>query len=163
MFTKKTLSYLNAYNVFAAPLNSPHLIHWDQHGRSLQIFHLYNSFVAKISLPYLGIKAVNSSMAGKTEDFVVTASSVVDSKNIVNCTETFSFVYLAPGDSKIIKTGLWFSEEINVDSPDETEIPLSYEFFGSNLTYNAKFDNASTVAPYAYVDKQHKATFNLPP
>jgi len=67
IFTKRTLSYLNAYNVFHASLNAPHLIIWQQHGRTLQLFHSYNSFNIKLSLPYLNIKPVNSSMAGKTE------------------------------------------------------------------------------------------------
>jgi hypothetical protein len=163
IFTKRTLSYLNAYNVFHAPLNAPHIIHWDQHGRTLQIFHLYNSFNIKLSLPYLDVKPVAADMAGKTEAYTVIATSFGDEGEKLNCTEKFNFIYVAPGDTRIIKTGLWFSEEIYVDSPDEREIPLTYEFFGSNLTYNAKFDTKSAVAPYAFVDKQHKAVFNWPP
>jgi hypothetical protein len=44
-----------------------------------------------------------------------------------------------------------------VDSPDRTELPLSTEFFGSNLTYNVEFFSDSPILPYQYVDKQHKA------
>lgn len=139
VFTRRTLSYLNAYNVFHAPLDTPHIIHWDQHGRTLQIFHLYNSINVQLSLPYLDVKPVSAAMANKSEEYTVVASSVADDGTRLNCTQKFSFIYIAPGDTRVIKTGLWFSDEINVDSPDEREIPLSYEFFGSNLTYNAKF------------------------
>lgn len=61
-------------------------------------------------------------MAGKTEDYTVVATSYGDggTEDRVNCTQKFSFIYLAPGDTRIIKTGLWFADEINVDSPDET-------------------------------------------
>lgn len=67
-----------------------------------------------------------------------------------------------PTDSRVIKTGLWFSEEVNVDTPDEREIPLTNEFFGFNLTYNATFQTKSAVAPYSYVDKKHKAVIQWP-
>jgi hypothetical protein len=115
-----------------------------------------------MKLPYLDVKPVDSSMAGKTEEYTVIATSVGDAGERINCTEKFSFIYLTPGDKRIIKTGLWFSNEINVDSPDEQEIPLSYEFFGSNLTYNTKFETEGP-APFAFVDKRHKAVFNWPP
>jgi len=66
IFTRRTLSYLNAYNVFHSPVNGPHLIHWDQHGTTLQVFHLYSSFNIKMNLPYLDVKPVDYTMAGKT-------------------------------------------------------------------------------------------------
>lgn len=162
VFSRRTLSYLNAYNVFHAPLNTPHLIHWDQHGRALQIFHLYNSFTIRMQLPYLDVKPVDLSMAGKTEEYTVIATSQGDSGEKINCTEKFTFIYLAPGDTRVMRTGLWYSEDLYVDSPDEKEIPLSYEFFGFNLTYNTKFETTGP-APYSYVDKWHKAVFNWPP
>lgn len=101
-------------------------------------------------------------MAGKTEEYTVVASSVGDDGATINCTEKFTFLYRRSGDPAIIKTGLWFSDQTYVDSPDEREIPLTYEFFGPNLTYNVKFDT-SGPAPYSYVDKKHKAVFNWPP
>lgn len=94
IFTKRTLSYLHAYNVFHAPIDSPHLIHWDQHGTTLQIFHLYNSFNIKLSLPYLDVKPVDKSMAGKTEEFTVVATSFGDQGDRIDCTEKFTFIYL---------------------------------------------------------------------
>ena len=140
VFTRRTLSYLNAYNVFHAPLNTPHLIHWDQHGRNLQIFHLYNSFNIQMKLPYLDVKPVDDSMAGKTEEFTVVATSSGDNGDKLNCTEKFVFLYRRSSDQSIIKTGLWFSNEVYVDLPDTRVIPLAYEFFGRNLTYNATFE-----------------------
>ena len=50
-----------------------------------------------------------------------------------------------------------------MDSPDEKEIPLMYEFFGPNLQYNVSFQLNSSITPHAYVDKIHEAVFNLPP
>jgi hypothetical protein len=126
VFTRRTLSYLNAYNVFHAPLDAPHIIHWDQHGRTLQIFHQYNSFNIQLKLPTLDVQPVQDSMAGKTEEYTVVASSVGDDGDRINCTQKFTFLYRKSGDTAIIKTGLWFSNEIYVDSPDQREIPLSY-------------------------------------
>ena len=39
VFTRRTLSYANAYNLFPSPLYGPSIIHWDQHGTTLHIFH----------------------------------------------------------------------------------------------------------------------------
>ena len=78
VFTRRTLTYLNAYNVFHAPNNDVHLIHWEQHGGTLQIFHLYSSFNIKLSLPYVRIKLNNTSAIGKIENFTVKALSVGD-------------------------------------------------------------------------------------
>jgi hypothetical protein len=66
VFTKQSNSYLNAYNVFHAPVDSPHIIVWNQHGSVLHIFHNYNAFYVTMNLPYLDVKPVDSSMAGKT-------------------------------------------------------------------------------------------------
>lgn len=38
VFSRRTLSYLNAYNVFHSPDTGPVIIHWNQHGTILQIF-----------------------------------------------------------------------------------------------------------------------------
>ena len=78
VFTRRTLSYLNAYNVFHAPLDTPHIIHWDQHGRTLQIFHLYSSINVQLSLPFLDVKPVSAAMANKSEEYTVIASSFGD-------------------------------------------------------------------------------------
>lgn len=163
VFTRRTLSYLNAYNVFHSPLEGPAIIHWDQHGTKLQIFHLYSSYSIKMSLPYMDVKPVDSTMAGKTEEFTVLATSIGEGLEQTTCEEKFKFIYLLPGDQSIIKTGLWNSDDINVDSPDNREIPLAYEFFGFNLTYEAKFESSSPILPFQYINKQHKAVFNWPP
>ena len=40
VFTKRTGTYLNAYNVFHAPsLTSPHIIVWEEHGSTMHLFH----------------------------------------------------------------------------------------------------------------------------
>lgn len=118
VFTKSSNSYLNAYNVFHAPLNSPHIILWNQHGSILHIFHNYNAFYIKMSLPYLNIKPVNSSMANTTETYEVQAISYGDNQDQANCTEKFQFIYVMPNDKRILKTGLWPRNQIFVDSPD---------------------------------------------
>jgi hypothetical protein len=69
---------------------------------------------------------------------------------------------LARGDKRILKTGLWPRNSINVDAPDTREFPLAYEFFGANLTYNASFATNSSLLPYQYVNKQHKAVIVWP-
>ena len=66
VFTRRTLTYLNAFNVFHAPPTSDvHIIHWEQHGRTLQIFHLYTSYNIKLSLPYVSIKLNDTKLIGK--------------------------------------------------------------------------------------------------
>eukprot|EP00919_Chromeraceae_sp_WS-2016_P064654 GHVR01153148.1.p1 GENE.GHVR01153148.1~~GHVR01153148.1.p1 ORF type:complete len:119 (+),score=9.82 GHVR01153148.1:46-402(+) len=62
----------------------------------------------------------------------------------------------------ILKTGLQSRKQIYVDSPDITAINLEHEFFGTNLTYDVKFDINSSILPYHYVDKKHKAIFDWP-
>jgi len=159
IFSRRTLSYLNAYNVFHSPTTGPALIHWNQHGTTLQVFQEYSSFNIKISLPNLDVKPVNASMAGKTEEYTVVAISQGEGQQRINCSEKFTFIYVLPNDTRIIKTGLWPRTEINVDSPDSLEIPLAYEFLGPNLTYKAELSSDSPIFPYQYVDKQHKAVF----
>lgn len=161
VFTKFSNSYLNAYNVFHAPLGGPHIILWNQHGSILHMFHNYNAFYIKMSLPYLDVKPVDSSMAGKTENYTVTATSFGDNEDKLTCSQTFQFIYLTPGDKRIIKTGLWPRNEIYVDTPDEREIPLGFEFFGANLTYNVTFETSGTP-PHSFVDKQHEANIKWP-
>jgi hypothetical protein len=131
------LSYLNAFNVFHAPLVGPYIIHWDQHGTILHIFHEYFSLNIKMSMPYLTVQPVDASMAGKTEEFIVFATSIGDDKNQVQCQITYTFKYILPGDPSVERTGLWSSNETYVDSPDEREFPLTHQFYGANLTYKA--------------------------
>jgi hypothetical protein len=107
VFSRSTLSYLNAYNVFHAPLTGPAIIHWDQHGSLLQIFHEYNSYNIKMNLPYMDVKPVNSSMVGLTEEYTVVATSQGDGQQTATCSEKFIFIYVLPNDTRIIKTGFW--------------------------------------------------------
>lgn len=107
VFTKSANTYLNAYNVFHAPFNATHLILWNQHGSTLHIFHNYNAFYIQMSLPYLTLKSVDVTKVNTTESFEVVATSYVDEQNSINCTEKFTFIYLAPNDKRILKTGFW--------------------------------------------------------
>ena len=84
-----------------------------------------------------------------------------DQADKVECFQNFQFIYLAHGDKRIIKTGIWPRNERYVDSPDETEIQLGYEFLGPNLSYNVIFQTAGNP-PYSYVDKQRLADIKWP-
>ena len=43
-------------------------------------------------------------MAGKTEQYIVSAISTSNNQNIT-CEQKFNFIYHLPGDNSIIKTG----------------------------------------------------------
>lgn len=66
IFTKSANTYLNAYNVFHTLFNATHLILWNQHGSTLHIFHDYNAFYVKMSLPFLTLKSVDVSKVNTT-------------------------------------------------------------------------------------------------
>lgn len=135
IFTSKTNSYLNAYNSFQSELESPHLIIWDSFINTLQIFDLHRSLNIRLSLPYLLVKPVDESMAGKFETINVTAISIGDNKTNQTCQASFTFYYIYSSDRNITQTKFWPFKEIVADSPDEYEISLSYEYFGPNITY----------------------------
>jgi hypothetical protein len=115
-----------------------------------------------MSLPYLHIAPVNESMVNQTERYEVLATSIGDKGDYSTCSIQFKFLYLSQEDKRIIKTGYWPRSNLYVDSPDTREIPLSFEFFGANLTYNVSFDINSSIFPHAYVNKEHQAIFNWP-
>lgn len=85
-----------------------------------------------------------------------------DKGDSTQCSIQFKFLYLSQDDKRIIKTGYWPRRNIYVDSPDKREIPLAFEFFGANLTYNVSFDINSSIFPHAYVNKEHQAVFKWP-
>lgn len=118
VFTKTHNTYLNAYNVFNAPFNATHILVWNEHGSTLHIFHNYNAFYVKMSLPYLTLKSVDVTKVNTTESYEVVAYSTGNDGAVVNCTERFNFVYLQPGDTRILKTGFWPRSELNVDADD---------------------------------------------
>ena len=156
IFTRRTLSYLNAYNCFNSELEGPHIVHYDSYTKHLQIFDLNSNFFIKLSLPYLHIKDLDKSMVGKTESIVVKAVSVGDRDENVTCNATFTFTYLEAGDSSIMQTKFWPFRTIVADSPDEEEFPLNTEYFGANLTYDIDFETSnSSQQPTAYINKQH--------
>ena len=115
-----------------------------------------------MSLPYVTISNLDASMINKTETFEVTAESIGDNGEKKNCSEKFEFLYLAANDKRILKTGFWPRNRVYVDSPESLSVPLSFEFFGANLTYDATFEVNSSTKPYSYVDKQHQAIFKFP-
>jgi len=86
-------------------------------------------------LPYLLVKPVDESMAGKFETINVTAISIGDNKTNQTCQASFTFYYIYSSDRNITQTKFWPFKEIVADSPDEYEISLSYEYFGPNITY----------------------------
>lgn len=139
VFTKKTTSYLNAYNSFHAPMDGPHIMVWNEHGSTLHLFHDTSVMFFNMSLPYMQITNVDASMVNKTETIEVMAESVGDNGDKKNCSEKFQFIYLAANDKRILQTGFWPRNRVYVDSPVTTSFPLSFEFFGANLTYDATF------------------------
>jgi len=66
IFTKTANTYLNAYNVFDAPYNSPHILVWNEHGSTLHIFHNYAAYYIQMSLPYLTLKSVDITKVNTT-------------------------------------------------------------------------------------------------
>ena len=71
-----------------------------------------------MSLPYLTLKSVDVTKVNTTESFEVVATSYGDDETSINCTEKFNFIYLAPNDKRIIKTGYWPKSDIYVDGDD---------------------------------------------
>ena len=107
IFTKRANTYLNAYNVFYAPTTGPHLIVWNQHGSTLHIFNDYFAYYIKMSLPYLTLKTVDVTKVNSTEVYEVTAISRGDNGTNLTCVQKINFLFLGPGDTRILKTGFW--------------------------------------------------------
>jgi len=110
---------------------------WEGNDNTLHLYHEYNAYSFKISLPYLEINPANK--VGKKEEYTVTAISRGQNNETVNCTEKFTFLYQYYNDTSITKTGFRDHMKLTVDSPDEEQINLMREFYGRNLSYEVKF------------------------
>lgn len=67
IFSRRTLSYTNAFGSFETPMNSPAIIQWRGYESMLHIFEATKTYNIRVSLPYLKISPVSSQMAGQTE------------------------------------------------------------------------------------------------
>ena len=81
----------------------------------------------------------------------------------MECRQTIKFIYIDNKNASIVRTDLEGRTNRIVDSPDESEVMLDYEFFGPFINYNVSFAvENSSILPKFYLNKQHKATVNFP-
>lgn len=169
VFSRRTLSYMNAFGSFKEPSTGPSILIYQPFDRTIHLIHEYHTYNIKINLPYLTNHPVATTKAGDTEEYLIKATSSTGTNGTsTECRITLKFLYIENTDTRIIKTGLQGRNETFVDAPDDAEFNLQYEFFGRNISYNVVTNNVdnktnSTVKPDAYVEKYVKATLNFPP
>jgi hypothetical protein len=82
---------------------------------------------------------VGESLVNKNQTITVMATSS-EGKEVKTCQEDFTFTYQYANDSSIIPTGISLGyKSRTVDSPDELVLPLRYDFYGSDISYEIGF------------------------
>lgn len=163
VYTRYTFSYTHAYASFDVYSNMSYMIQWEQNGNTLHIFTDQITFNVKLYKPTIKINPVLASMAGKTEEFLITANSSGDGGKYKDCSIKMKFIYLDPTNTSVYNNVQWGKSSHFVDAPDKYEQDLQWSFFGPNLTYDVSYDINSSIIPRHYIDKQHPGYIDWPP